>query len=253
VLPAARSGEARRPREGVLSRRPLDRSRLAGPVLDAARDLLGRLFEARSPEGTVAVRLTEVEAYAGTADPASHAYHGRTSRTAVMFGPPGHLYVYFVYGMHWCCNVVCGVDGAASAVLLRGGAVVSGVELARARRVTAKSDIELARGPARLAAVLGMDGRANGIDLCGRGSPARLLSGAPVPDSAVRHGPRVGVASAGDVPWRLWIAADPTVSAYRLGGRRRRLDGISPTPPPASRSPTDLRGAAPADGPAASG
>jgi DNA-3-methyladenine glycosylase len=154
-----------------------------------------------------------------------------------MFGPPGHLYVYFVYGMHWCCNVVCGADGVASAVLLRAGAVVSGVDLARARRATARSDAELARGPARLAAVLGMDRRANGIDLCRRDSAARLLAGAPVHDAAVEYGPRVGIASASDVPWRLWIAADPTVSAYRLGGGRRRpprapLAPVIPEPPP---------------------
>jgi len=198
------------------------RSRLTGPILDVARDLLGGVVEARSPDGTVAVRLTEVEAYAGTVDPASHAFRGLTSRTAVMFGPPGHLYVYFVYGMHWCCNVVCGPDGMASAVLLRAGAVTSGLDLARRRRATARSDPELARGPARLAAALGVDGRANGVDLCATDSPVRLLAGTPVPEDAVRYGPRVGVASAGDVPWRLWVAADPTVSAYRAGGRRTR-------------------------------
>jgi len=194
---------------------------LAGPVLGVARDLLGRVVEAWSPEGTVAVRLTEVEAYGGAADPASHAFRGRTSRTEVMFGPPGHLYVYFVFGMHWCCNVVCGADGVASAVLLRAGAVVSGLDLARHRRTTARSDPELARGPARLAAALGLDGRANGVDLCAAASPVRLLAGTPVPDRAVEQGPRVGVASAGDVPWRFWVAADPSVSTYRLGGRRR--------------------------------
>jgi DNA-3-methyladenine glycosylase len=197
------------------------RARLAGPVLEVARDLLGRVVEARSPEGTVAVRLTEVEAYAGAADPASHAFRGRTSRNAVMFGPAGHLYVYFVYGMHWCCNVVCGPDGTASAVLLRAGTVVTGLELARSRRAAARSDQELARGPARLATTLGLGGQANGLDLCAGASPVRLLRGAPVPDEAVRYGPRVGVASAGDIPWRLWIAADPTVSTYRLGGQRR--------------------------------
>jgi DNA-3-methyladenine glycosylase len=209
------------------------RSRLAGPVPGVARDLLGRVVEARSGHGAVAVRLTEVEAYGGEADPASHAFRGRTGRTAVMFGPPGHLYVYFVYGMHWCCNVVCGPDGVASAVLLRAGAVVSGLDLARHRRATARSDPELARGPARLAAALGLDGRANGVDLCAPGASVRLLAGAPVPDGAVRQGPRVGVASAGDVPWRFWLAADPTVSNYRLGGRRRASRAV-PAPVPSS-------------------
>jgi DNA-3-methyladenine glycosylase len=193
----------------------LDRAALAGPALAVARDLLGRVIEARSAAGTVAVRLTEVEAYGGEADPASHAFRGRTARNAVMFGPAGHLYVYFVYGMHWCANVVCGGDGVASAVLLRAGEVVRGVELARARRPAARSERELARGPARLTGALGVAAALNGVDLCAPGSPVRLLVGAPVADGAVRTGPRVGVVAAGDRPWRLWVADDPTVSTYR--------------------------------------
>ncbi|HST67917.1 MAG TPA: DNA-3-methyladenine glycosylase, partial [Mycobacteriales bacterium] len=118
---------------------------LSGPVLDAARLLLGTVLEVDSPQGTVAVSLSEVEAYAGPLDPASHAFRGRTPRTAVMFGPAGFLYVYFVYGMHWCCNVVCGPDGEASAVLLRAGRVVDGLDLARSRRPAARTDAELAR------------------------------------------------------------------------------------------------------------
>ncbi len=103
-------------------------------MLTVAPDLLGRVLVTERPEGSVAVRLTEVEAYHGPEDPASHAFRGRTSRTAVMFGPAGHLYVYFVYGMHWCANLVTGPDGEASAVLLRAGEVVAGHELAGARR-----------------------------------------------------------------------------------------------------------------------
>jgi DNA-3-methyladenine glycosylase len=193
-----------------------------GPVLDVARALLGQVLVARSPAGTVALRLTEVEAYAGAADPASHAYRGQTPRNAVMFGPAGHLYVYFVYGMHWCCNVVCGPDGLPNAVLLRAGEVVSGVDTARSRRAATRSDVDLARGPARLASALGLDAAANGIDLCAGTSAVRLLAADPVPDELVRAGPRVGVAVAGDVPWRLWVAGDPTVSPYRPGGTRRR-------------------------------
>jgi DNA-3-methyladenine glycosylase len=155
-------------------------------------------------------------------DPASHAFRGRTARNAVMFGPAGHLYVYFVYGMHWCCNVVCGADGEASAVLLRAGRVIDGVELARSRRAAARNEAELARGPARLATALGLAAAANGADLLDPASPIRLLAGSPVPDSAVRRGPRVGVAAAGELPWRLWVADDPTVSAYRAGTRRLR-------------------------------
>ena len=111
--------------------------------------------------GRVAVRLTEVEAYAGPNDPGSHAFRGRTPRTEVMFGPPGHLYVYFTYGMHWCANIVCGPDGeCASAVLLRAGEVVAGRRpRAPARRAAAgRRDVDLARGPARLARALGLRG-----------------------------------------------------------------------------------------------
>jgi DNA-3-methyladenine glycosylase len=222
--PARAPGPARgRPgyRAGVPAP-PLDRDRLAGPVLDVARDLLGAVLEVDGPQGTVAVTLSEVEAYAGPADPASHAYRGPTRRNAVMFGPPGFLYVYFVYGMHWCCNVVCGPPGQASAVLLRAGRVSAGVATARARRPTARTDPELARGPARLATALGLDAAADGADLLDPASPVRLRAGDRVPDDAVRTGPRVGVAVAADRPWRLWVAGDPTVSPYRAGTRRTR-------------------------------
>lgn len=227
--PGAAGGGAGRAGAASLTRPPVDRSELARPVLEVARDLLGAVLEVDGPQGTVAVRLSEVEAYAGAVDPASHAYRGRTQRNAVMFGPPGHLYVYFVYGMHWCCNVVCGPDGDASAVLLRAGAVVSGADLARARRPGARSGAELARGPARLATTLGIDSAAGGADLLDPASPLRLTRGDPVPDDAVRRGPRVGVAAAGEVPWRLWIAGDPTVSPYRP--RTRRVPAGRPPPP----------------------
>ena len=200
-----------------------DHELLAGPVLDAARGLLGAVLEVDSPQGTVAVALSEVEAYGGPADPASHAFRGRTLRNAVMFGPAGHLYVYFVYGMHWCCNVVCGPDGEPSAVLLRAGRVIAGGEVARSRRPAARTEPELARGPARLATTLGLAAAANGADLLHPGSPVRLRAGDPVPDAAVRRGPRVGVAAAGDLPWRLWIDGDRTVSTYRAGTRRTRV------------------------------
>jgi DNA-3-methyladenine glycosylase len=207
---------------GHLSR-PFDRDLLSGPVLDAGRELLGAVLEVDSPQGTVAVALSEVEAYAGLADPASHAFRGRTARNAVMFGPAGFLYVYFVYGMHWCCNVVCGPDGEPTAVLLRAGRVVAGEELARARRPAARSTTELARGPARLASTLGLVGTDTGADLLDPASPIRLLAASRVPDAAIRHGPRVGVAAAADVPWRIWTDGDPTVSPYRPNTRRRRV------------------------------
>lgn len=113
---------------------PVTRELLAGPVLEVAPRLLGMVLRRTSDEGTVAVRLTEVEAYDGPNDPGSHAYRGRTARNAVMFGPPGHLYVYFTYGMHFCMNISAGPEGQPSAVLLRAGQVIEGVDLARRRR-----------------------------------------------------------------------------------------------------------------------
>jgi len=187
------------------------------PVLEVARELLGMVVV----HGTVAVRLTEVEAYAGDVDPASHAYRGRTARNAVMFGPGGHAYVYFTYGMHFCMNLVCGPEGRAAAVLLRAGEVVDGLEHARLRRPGA-SDRDLARGPARLTKAMGVDRALDGADVTGRDSPLRVLRGEPVPDEVVRRGPRVGVNAAADRPWRLWIDGEPSVSVYRPHTPRAR-------------------------------
>ncbi|SDG99931.1 DNA-3-methyladenine glycosylase [Pseudonocardia oroxyli] len=193
----------------------LDRGELAGDVLPAARRLLGCTVEADTPDGTVAVELVEVEAYRGADDPASHSYRGRTPRNTVMFGPAGHLYVYFVYGMHFCANVSCLGDGAAGAVLLRAGRVVSDPGIARVRRPTARTDRELARGPARLAALLGLGRDHNGLDLTSPDSPVRIVAGAPVAPERIRSGPRVGVAAAHELPWRFWIDGAPEVSPYR--------------------------------------
>ena len=179
--------------------------------------LLGCTVEADTPDGTVAVRLVEVEAYRGADDPASHSFRGRTPRNAVMFGPPGHLYVYFVYGMHFCANVTCLGDGEAGAVLLRAGEVISDATVAFARRPTARRPTELARGPARLAALLGLGREHNGVDVTDPASPVRILAGAPVDPALVRVGPRVGVAAAHQRPWRFWLAGSPAVSPYRPG------------------------------------
>ncbi|MEV5755056.1 DNA-3-methyladenine glycosylase [Actinoallomurus sp. NPDC052308] len=186
---------------------------------EVAPDLLGCVLERSSPQGTVAVRLTEVEAYAGPLDPASHAYRGRTDRNAVMFGPPGHAYVYFTYGMHYCVNLVCLEEGTAAAVLIRAGEIVEGRELAMARRPRS-SERDLARGPARLCEALAIDRALYGADVCDPESPLRVLPGASAAE--VRTGPRTGVTSAKDVPWRFWIDGDPSVSAYRLHTPRRR-------------------------------
>jgi DNA-3-methyladenine glycosylase len=193
----------------------LGREVLAVDVLPAARLLLGCRLVADRPEGLVDVRLVELEAYRGADDPAAHSYRGRTARNAVMFGPPGHLYVYFVYGMHFCANISCLPDGEAGAVLLRAGEVLSDLDTARRHRPTARSAAELARGPARLATLLGLRREHNGLDLTDPGSPVRLLPGDPVPADQVRTGPRVGVAAAKDRPWRFWIDGSPAVSTYR--------------------------------------
>jgi DNA-3-methyladenine glycosylase len=201
--------------------RPFKREELAVDPVDLAYLLLGAVIETTGPEGTIAARLVEVEAYRGQDDPASHAYRGPTPRTEMMWGPAGHLYVYFVYGMHFCANVVGRKDGDAGAVLLRAAELTSGVELARARRKAARHDRELAQGPARLTSALGIGPQHNGADLVDAGSPVRLLTGDEVPRSLIRSGPRVGVAVAADTPWRFWIDGSPAVSAYRRGGRAR--------------------------------
>ena len=212
----------------------IPRNFFARPSVEVAPDLLGCVLEHETADGLVAVELTEVEAYAGRSDPASHAYRGKTARNAVMFGPPGHAYVYFTYGMHFCVNVVClGEKGSASAVLLRAGRVIAGDELARARRTrgtTAIAPRDLARGPARLCQALGIDRSQNGADMVSAGSPLRMLSGAGNPARSalvasedghratprgIVTGPRVGVSSAAEIPWRFWYDGDPTVSVYR--------------------------------------
>lgn len=197
---------------------PLTRDALAIDPVVAAPMLLGSVIEA----GGVRVRVVEVEAYRGADDPASHCYRGRTERNSVMFGPAGHLYVYFVYGMHFCANVVCLTDGRPGAVLLRAGEVIDGLDLARSRRPASRGDRELARGPARMCAVLGLTREDNGVDLTDPVSPVRLLPGEPVPGGVVRSGPRVGVATAHDIPWRFWVDRSPAVSAYRRGTRAHR-------------------------------
>ncbi len=178
--------------------------------------MLGGLF---SVDG-VSLRITEVEAYLGEIDPGSHAFRGRTNRNAVMYGPPGHLYTYFTYGMHVCANVVCSPEGIATAVLLRAGEIVEGVEIARARRATSRSDADLARGPARLCVALGITLADGGAPLDGR---IRLTL--PKAPSPFESGPRTGVSGAGGTsayPWRFWIPGDPTVSPYKASVPKRR-------------------------------
>lgn len=190
-----------------------------GPVSEVAPRLLGATLRHRTDAGEVAVRVTEVEAYDGRGDPGSHASNGETRRNHVMFGPPGRLYVYFTYGMHHCCNVVVGPEGTASAVLLRAGEVVEGVETARRRR-RSSTERDLARGPARLCQALGIDLSQDGTDLAA-GPLTLALHDSPPP--LVHSGPRVGLRKAADRPWRFWLAGEPSVSTYRPAVVRKRF------------------------------
>lgn len=203
---------------------------LVCPVLEAAPRLLGARITSELPDGVVTVRLTEVEAYDGGSDPGSHAFRGRTARNAVMYGPAGHLYVYRHMGLHVCANVVTGVEGRAAAVLLRAGEVVAGADLARQRRRrvgVVRTDVDLARGPARLADALGIGLEMGGLDLLDGRSPLRLDRGDG--RGPVRTGPRVGVSGPGGdaaaFPWRFWLEGEPTVSAYRPAAPHRRRRG----------------------------
>lgn len=188
-------------------------------AVEAAPLLLGALLRRTDAEGTVVVRLTEVEAYLGGEDPGSHAFRGPTPRNAPMFGPPGALYVYLSYGMHRCGNLVFSPEGEASAVLLRAGEVVEGVELARGRRRGARADADLARGPGNLGAVMGWS-----LDESGRmlGEGLELDPGSAA--GRVVRGPRTGVALPGGgtaFPWRFSLPGDRTVSPYRASAPRR--------------------------------
>jgi DNA-3-methyladenine glycosylase len=189
----------------------LDNGILARPAVEVAPLLLGGVLG----RAGVRLRITEVEAYLGPGvDPGSHAFRGLTRRNASMFGPSGHVYAYFSYGMHVCANIVCSPDGEASAVLLRAGEIVDGVAEARMRRPTSRSDRDLARGPARLTLALGIGLDDDGADL--GVAPFELT----LPEHPVSFvaGPRTGVGGAGggaEYPWRFWIPGDASVSPYR--------------------------------------
>ena len=191
----------------------------------ARRRRLGRAFYGRDPRlvapellgkvivhGPCAARIVEVEAYCGSEDPGSHTYRGPTKRNATMFGPPGGLYVYFTYGMHWCANAVCGAEGEGIAVLLRAGEPLEGLEEMRARRPAARRDRDLCRGPARLCQALALDGTFDGSDLVRRDRGVTIVDdGTPPPDEP-SFGPRIGLSAGADLPWRWWVPGDPHVS-----------------------------------------
>ncbi|MGF6492974.1 DNA-3-methyladenine glycosylase [Luteibacter sp. 621] len=157
-------------------------------------------------------RIVEVEAYVGAIDPAAHTYRGKTKRNAVMFGPAGHMYVYFTYGMHWCANTVCGDEGEGNGVLIRALEPIAGLDLMRAARPKIRRDKELCSGPARLTQALGITGEQNGIDLVrARDGYTVLDDGTPAPEN-VPGSARIGIREGTDLLWRWYIAGNPNVS-----------------------------------------
>ena len=172
-----------------------------------------------APEGTTALRVVETEAYRGALDPGSHAYRGPTARNRTMFGPPGRLYVYFTYGMHWCANVVCGSEGVSEAVLLRAGEPVEGIELMRARRGGVRADRLLASGPARLAQAMGLGREHDGATLLRGG---RIWCARDDATLAMQRGPiartrRVGLGRGrgDDLDFRFVVPGHPHASRRR--------------------------------------
>jgi DNA-3-methyladenine glycosylase len=199
----------------------LPRAFFARPSLEVAPELLGQILARRLEDGTrLAARIVEVEAY-DELDPASHSFRGRTPRTDVMFGTPGHLYVYFTYGMHWCMNVVTGRPGEGSAVLLRAGEPLEGVAAMTARR-DGRPTRELLAGPARWTRAFGIDGRDDGADLV-RGAAVWLERGEGVPGDRIAVTSRIGVSVATERPWRFVDAASRCLS--------RPLPRVSPSAP----------------------
>ena len=209
-------------REGPLAVRPLARSFYDRPVLTVARAVLGRVVVHETRHGRLAGLIVEVEAYGGSDDPASHAHRGRTARNAVMFGPPGHAYVYFTYGMHFCLNLVTGPAGRASAVLVRALEPVEGEEVMRRRRGVTEWE-RLTRGPGCVARALGLELEHDGLDLT---AGPLWIADAPARRGGwrVATGPRVGIRVAADRPWRFHLDGHPCVS------KARRNSGAGPSP-----------------------
>jgi len=189
-------------------RRRLPTSFFARHPLDVAPELLGKVLMHGERSG----RIVEVEAYCGPDDPASHAYRGLTPRTATMFGPAGHLYVYFTYGMHWCANVVTHPRGEVGAVLLRALEPLTGVEAMREARPRARRHLDLANGPAKLCQALGIDGGHDGADLRRPDGPLTLFDDGTPPPERPTTGPRVGISVAVHLPWRFSVPGDPNRS-----------------------------------------
>ncbi len=193
---------------------PLPASFYDRPVTVVAQQLLGCLLYRVTPEGMRAGRIIETEAYHQYDDPACHAYRGRTRRNEVMFGPPGRLYVYFTYGMHYCMNVVCESAGTAAAVLIRALEPVSGHELiARARGTNVKNQDWL-KGPARCCQGLAITTRNNGLDLTIKGE-IYITAGWRLAQEQIASSPRIGISAGQHLPWRYFIQGHPLVSGPR--------------------------------------
>lgn len=175
-----------------------------------ARELLGAALEHRSPLGVASGRIVEVEAYMGPHDPACHAAAGLTARTRPLFGPPGTSYVYFIYGNHWCVNAVTREAGYGAAVLIRALEPLNGIALMRRRRPLARRDVDLANGPGKLCAALGIDARHNGVSM--QQGVVRILAGDTVQDADVRVSPRVGITKAAGEMLRFYVAGNACIS-----------------------------------------
>ncbi|MGH7857684.1 MAG: DNA-3-methyladenine glycosylase [Candidatus Binatia bacterium] len=202
--------------------RPLPRRFYERATLRVARDLLGCVLVHRSPEGETAGTIVEVEGYCGPRDRGAHSFDGRrTARNEVMYGPPGHAYVYFTYGMHFCLNAVTRPEGIPQAVLIRALAPLRGVELMRERRGLTRSvpDSHLARGPGNVCRAMGIDRGRNGADLTA--FPLLIVPGKPVAERRVARTPRIGIDYAADYaakPWRFLVVGHPAVSGRRAAG-----------------------------------
>lgn len=203
--------------------RPLERDFYRRPAIALARAVLGRVLVREHPDGAVAGRIVEVEAYRGARDAASHAYRGPTARNAVMFGEAGHAYVYFTYGMHHCLNFVAQEAAGAAAVLVRALEPVAGLDLMRRRRGV-EDLVRLARGPGCVAQALALARADDGLDLVR--SPL-WVSDLP-PDRGghrIERGPRIGIRQATDLEWRFFLAGHPCVSggpSFRGIARRQK-------------------------------
>jgi DNA-3-methyladenine glycosylase len=201
-----------------VSGQPLGRPFYARDPRVVAPELLGKVLV----HGSRSARIVEVEAYCGAEDPGSHAFRGPTPRNEVMFGPAGHLYVYFTYGMHWCANAVCADSGIAGAVLLRAGAPLTGLDDMWAARPAARRARDLCSGPAKLCQALGLDGAFDGADLVAREGGVTVVDDGVEPPVEPGVSTRVGLSAGSDHPWRWYVPGDENVSARRTGTRRGR-------------------------------